>query len=78
MTPKLPIQTQRKILKFEQRVFKLEQQIVRLKAKHIQEIAKLQAENQKLRNNPPVVTEEQRMKLIALRERLMNQSSKET
>jgi hypothetical protein len=70
MAAKIPIQTQQKILKLEQRIFKLEQQIVRLKEKHQAEIAKLKAENQKLRENPIVCTEEKRAELIALREKI--------
>jgi regulator of replication initiation timing len=67
MAAKVPIATQREILELEQQVFKLQQEIVRLKAKHEQQMAKLQAENQKLRDRPIVLSEEQLNKIRALR-----------
>ncbi len=63
--------TQRKILKLEQRVFKLEQQISRLKAKHERETAALKAENQKLRDQPIVMSEKKRQELIERRRRAL-------
>jgi hypothetical protein len=64
--PKKPsIATERQILKLERRVFKLEQQLVSMQAKYEKQIAKLKATPQ------PIITEEQRRRLIAARERLV-------
>ena len=78
MAANTPVATQRKILKLERRVFTLEQQIVRLKAKHERQVATLHAENQRLRNQPIVVSEEQRARLIEQRKRLLEESSRKT
>lgn len=78
MAANIPVTTQRKILKLERRVFTLEQQIGRLKEKHEKEVAKLKAENQKLRDQPLVCSEEQRMRLIKLREQLLEKDRQKT
>ena len=75
MAEKLSTATQRRILKLDSRIFKLEQENVRLKEKHKQQIAKLEAENRKLRDQPIVCSEEQRMRLIELNERLMGKNT---
>ncbi len=63
MPKKLPISTQRQILRLEKRVFNLEQKLVRQKAKYEKQIAELKARKQ------PVVTEEERLKLLARHEK---------
>lgn len=62
---RIPISTQRKILKLEQQVFNLKQRLVRMKDKYEKQIANLKALPQ------PIITEEQRQKLIAQRQRLL-------
>ena len=78
MTANIPVTTQRKILKLERRVFMLEQQIVRLRAKHEKEVTKLRADNQKLRNQPIVISEEQQARLRKLHKQLLEKCSQKT
>jgi hypothetical protein len=77
--PQIPLSTQRKILRLEQQVFNLKQkmakmkdEMAKMKEKHEKEIAELKTSRQ------PVFAEEQRQKLIALRERALAKSEKES
>jgi hypothetical protein len=64
--PKKPsIATELEILKLQRRVFQLEQQLVSMKAKYEKQITKLKA------RKPPVITDVQRQKLIARRDRAL-------
>jgi hypothetical protein len=62
MPQKLPISTQRRVLKLEQQVFNLKQKLARTKAKYEKQIAELKAKPQ------PVITEKERLKLIERRD----------
>jgi hypothetical protein len=77
MPKKPPIAVQRQILKLEQRILKLEQRLASVKAKYEKRLAKVEAENHKLRTRPFSMPEEQRRELIARRDtataRLRNQ-----
>jgi hypothetical protein len=67
MSNKLPVATQRKILKLERRVFKLERQLVATKEKYEKQTSELKAENHKLRNQPMLMTEERLAELRAMK-----------
>jgi hypothetical protein len=62
---RIPIPTQRRILRLEQQVFNLKQKLARTKDKYEKQIAELKA------SPPPICDEEKRRKLIAQRERLL-------
>jgi hypothetical protein len=68
MPKELPVAAQRIILKLERRILKLEQQKDQLKAKHAKQIAKLEAENLKLRTAPIPISKEQLEQIRALRQ----------
>jgi len=66
---RIPISTQRRIIRLEQQVFNLKQKLARTKDKYEKQIAKLKA------SPPPILNEERRKDLIAQRERLLAEES---
>jgi len=66
---RIPISTQRRILRLEQQVFNVKQKLARTKDKYEKQIAKLKA------SPPPILNEERRKDLIAQRERLLAEES---
>ena len=62
---RIPVSTQRRILRLEQQVFNLKQKLARMKDKYEKQIAKLKVSPR------PILNEKRRQELIAQRERLL-------
>jgi len=70
MPKKFPIAARSQILKLREQVFNLKQKLVRTKANYEKQIAKLKARKQ------PVITEEEREKLIARRDKALEANAR--